>query len=230
MKKILRLQITELNKGDFFQFIKSVAHLSSTSPLFSIVRKNLELDLVALEQAFAKEKLTKETNEIQRLDTRRGNAFLFVFHQVKSFLYNENEPNCMKAAEKVRVVLKELGGRKIIYFDHNKQTAVIYNLVNVLHERLSAELAMLGLTNHIDYLNQCNDAFEVYYAVRNTLAAEHNGIVAFHRLYRGVAKHYSRFVLDVESIYRNTPSAAAELEQFIERLNVEVEKYKLLLD
>lgn len=229
MKKVLKLQLTNLNKGDFFQFIKSIVQLAGIHPLFAVIRQVLELDLTLLEKAFAKEKVTEETKEIERLDARRDKAFMFLLHQVRSFLHNENQPDRMKAAEKVLPIIEELGAGKIAYFDYNKETAVIYNLVNALNERVSAEIATLGLSNDLGYLKQCNNEFEAYYSVRNTLSSELNGIVPFHRLIKDVAKHYTNFVADVEGIYRNNPDVTPELEQFIERLNVEIEKFKLLL-
>jgi hypothetical protein len=229
MKKINKLDISRLNQADFFQFFKAVVKEVNAEPATAALLSVLLLDIEEMDKSFLKGQLTKETKEIERLDTLRDRAFMMFKTTVYSLLFNDNNPIKRDKAPAIYDIIEAHGGSSIARFEYNKESAHISKLVEVISTKEADAVNILGIQEDLDYLRRCNDDFIEYYAKRNTLAVDLVNIIPFSRLRKVVKEHYADFVSDLGSLQRNNPSVVPQVEKIVDRINVEISKYQLLV-
>lgn len=229
MKKVNKLNLLGLNQADFFQFIKAVVKEANAEPATAALLAVLLLDIDEMNKAFLKGQLTKETKEIEHLDLRRDRALAVLKNTVYTFLLKDSEPNKRDKAPAIYDIIESHGGGAIARFEYNKESAYIEKLVETIYTKEADAVNELGIQPELDYLRQCNNDFVEFYAKRNTLAVDLVNIPPFSRLRKTVREHYLDFVSDLESVQRNNPSAASQVEKIVDRINVEVSKYHLLV-
>lgn len=229
MKKVNRLDLSRLNQADFFQFIKAIVKEANAEPATAALLAVLLLDIDEMNKAFLKGQLTKETKEIQRLDMVRDRALVVLKNTVYTFLFKDSEPDKRDKAPGIYDLIESHGGLSIAHFEYNKESAYIEKLVEMIYTKEADAVNVLGIQPELDYLRQCNNDFVDFYAKRNTLAVDLVNIPPFSRLRKTVREHYVDFTRDLESVQRNNPSVAPQVEKIVDRINVEVSKYHLLV-
>ena len=229
MKTIKDISYRRLNNGDFFQFIENIVTTVSNEPLTKKLVATLNDDLPILQSSFKKEQLTEETKKIVALDELRDRAFLKISLFIDAHYLDDNNPLMQKAAQELQPFMKLYGGTKLVRFDYNKETASISNFVNDALSKYATPFETLGLTTSLSYLEVCNKNFKEFYATRNDAAADLANLIPFSRLRTQVNEHYKNFVTDLESLQRFIPEQAPKIEAVIDRVNIEIDKFKLLI-
>lgn len=229
MKAIKEINYRRLNNGDFYQFIDNIVSVVNADPATRSISNILKEDVLLLQISFKKEQLTQETKKIIELDNLRDRAFLKLKSLIEAYQYDDETPANRKASEDLQVLIKRFGAGKIIKFDYNKETATLSNFINDARGKFSKQLETLNLTASLNYLELSNTDFKNFYATRNDAAADLANVIPFSRLRTQVNEHYKNFVTDLESLQRFIPEQAPKIEAVIDRVNIEIDKFKLLI-
>ena len=118
---------------------------------------------------------------------------------------------------------------KLVSFDYNKETASITSLIADCRDHASTELATLNVKSILDFLETCNTKFKDFYATRGDAASVLANVPPFYKLRKEVGDHYKTMVNDLESLQRFIPASAAQIGDLITRVNVEIDKFRLLV-
>lgn len=229
MSQVKSINIIRLNNGDFYQFIENIVTIVSQEPVATSVIATLAADQSILLNSYKKEVLTIETQQIVAMDKKRDRAYLKFKTLVEGYAFDDETPENMEASGKVQTFIKQHGAGKLVSFDYNKETASISSLVGDINQHASAALTTLNLNSTLDYLEVSNDKFKAFYAARGDAASILVNVPPFYKLRKEVAVHYRTFVNDLESLQRFVPASATVIGNLITRVNVEIDKFRLLV-
>ena len=229
MSQVKSISISQLNNGDFYQFIENIVTIVSQEPLASGVIATLVADQPILLDSYKKEALTIETQKIVQLDKKRDRAYLKFKTLVEGYAFDDETPANIEASNKLQTFIKQHGGTKLTNFDYNKETASISSLVLDVTTHAGDALTTLSLGGTISFLKTCNDEFKDFYAARGDAASVLTNVPPFYKLRKEVAVHYRTFASDLESLQRFLPADATTIANLITRVNVEIDKFRLLV-
>lgn len=229
MNELKSINYSRLNNGDFYQFIENIVTIVSQQPLANGVIATLVADQPALLESYKKEVLTIETQQIVALDKKRDRAYVKFKTLVEGYAYDDETPANSTASQKLQTFIKQHGAGQLTSFDYNKETASISSLVGDISAHASAALTTLDLTSTMAFLKGCNEEFKSYYASRGDAASVLMGVAPFYKLRKEVGVHYKTFVSDLNSLQRFLPADAATIADLITRVNIEIDKFKLLV-
>lgn len=230
MNEVISFAVTKLNNGDFYQFIENSVNIVQTEPLAAGIIAKLAAERPILLDSFKKETLTEDTKQIVLLDERRDRAFTKLRWIVTGYTFDDENVGFSAAANKLMTFIDQHGGGQLIRFNYNKETASISSLVLDVRNHASDELALLQLAPTLDYLETNNNKFKEFYATRNDAAAELTDVPPFYKLRKEATANYKRMTNDLESLQRFVPPADSQkITEVITRLNVEIDKFKLLV-
>ena len=229
MNEIKSIYYARLNNGDFYQFIENIVTIVSNEPLAAGVIQVLATDQPILLNSYKKELLTEETKQIVLLDLRRDRAYTKFKTIVEGFAYDDETPANAAAAKKLLTFIKQHGAGKLVSFDYNKETASITSLIADCRDHAGTELVTLNVKSMLDFLETCNAKFKDFYATRGDAASVLANVTPFYKLRKEVGDHYKTMVNDLESLQRFIPASAAKIGDLITRVNVEIDKFRLLV-
>ena len=229
MSKIKSIAASQLNNGDFYQLMENTAAIASAEPALAGVAEALLTMAPIMTNSFRKELQTLETKQIVALDELRDRGFVKIKRIVEGYLYDDNVPANMEAAKLLQTFVKLYGGADLIKFDYNKQTAFVTNFVIDVQTHANSAADTLGLGRSFKYLADCNERFKEFYSQRGDAAAIMVNLPPFYKLRKEVLVLFQNFITDVDSLQRFNPAAAPQVEAIINRLNVEIDKFRLLV-
>lgn len=229
MNQVKTISVSKLNNGDFYQFIENIVTIVSQEPLASDVIATLATDQPILLNSYKKEVLTIETQKIVQLDKKRDRAYLKFKTLVEGYAFDDETPANIEASNKLQTFIKQHGGTKLTNFDYNKETASISSLVGDIDAHAATALAALNLGGSLNFLKARNNEFKDFYAARGDAASILANVPPFYKLRKEVAVHYRTFASDLESLQRFIPASAATIANLITRVNVEIDKFRLLV-
>ncbi len=229
MNKVNEINFYRLNNGDYYQFIENIVTLVAKEPITEVVIKNLKEDVPLLQNSFKKEQLTKETKKIVALDILRDRAYSKLIGFTEAYTFDDETSQNSKAANELLSIFKLYGNRELTKFDYNKESASLTNLIIDLRGKYAPQIAILNLEATVNFMETCNNNFKDFYATRNDDAALLANVIPFTRLRPIVNDHYKTFVNDIESLQRFVPASATEIANLITRINIEIDKFKLLV-
>jgi Family of unknown function (DUF6261) len=229
MSQIKTIALTSLNSGNFYQLVESIVAISQAEPLVSDVLRDLSTSVPNLQNSFKKEKLSDETAQLVALDQLRDRGYIKIKRFAEAYTFDDQSPDNIAAANKILDIIDQYGKADLINFDYNKESAYLTNFIKDLADNAQDAVDSLKLADDIAYLKICNDNFIAKYAGRGDAAQAIAGVMPFYKLRPEVAKHYNNFVGDLESLQRIDKTHAAKFEALIGRINIEIEKYKLLI-
>ena len=230
MSEVENFNLVRLNNGDFYQFFENIVTIVLKEPLAATIIQTMALDQPILLNAYKKEKLTEETKQIVLLDELRDRAILKLKAQLEAYTFDDENPGFSAAAFKLLTFISQHGSGKLIYFDYNKETASITSLVSDVRMHATTELNLLNLKNTLDYADLKNTTFKDYYATRGDAASVLVGTPPFYKLRKEVTTHYRTMTNDLESLQRFVaPADSTKVKDLITRVNVEIDKFKLLV-
>jgi len=228
MSQITRFNLNALSNGNYYQYIKSFVSICKAEPLMNTPLSRLVASLELLQSSFKKEQLTAETLQVTEADVLRDRAFSKINKFIEGYGFDDRVPENKAAAEIISNLLTHYG-RELIRFDYNKESAYLTNLIKDIHDNAQDAVNTLGLGEDIEYLKTCNDNFIALYAKRGEAAQTLANIPPFYKLRKDVNRQYNTLVVYIESVGSLDPTLAPKMEALIGRINVEIEKYKLLL-
>lgn len=227
-KKIRNISLNRLNNGDYYQLIENITTIASTEVSVAGIRQELHDDIITMQLSFKKEKLNAETQKIVDADVKRDRALMKLNYRLKSETLNDRKPDNIAAANTLLLVVKNYGAGEIVGYDFNKETAHLTNLVTDLATK-TAEITLLDVQADIDFIKTTNQDFQALYKDRGDVMGDMKNVVPFYKLRKIVDEHYRDFMQAVESIPKITPASAPQIAALIDRFNVEIEKFKLLI-
>lgn len=229
MIDVKSINYSRLNNGDFYQFIENIVTLVSKEAIAAAIIETLAASQVVLLNSYKKEQLTEETKQIVFLDLKRDRAYLKFKYTVESFAFDDETPGNIKAAATLQTFIKQHGSGKLIAYDYNKETASITSLVTDCKDHANDELVALNVTASLNFLETCNIEFKTFYSSRGDAASILANVKPFYKLRNVVGKEYKTFVNDLESLQRFIPASAEAIGSLITRVNVEIDKFRLLV-
>jgi hypothetical protein len=229
MEKIKSLDLHNLNGGDFLQFNTNVLEITIQQPFLGTVNAQFKDTVNILESAYLKENLTLETAKITSLDEERDAAYTYFKLRVEAEAFNRQSPANMEAAKQLKSIIKQHGSGTLIHYDYNKETATLTSFVDAVNNQQPAALQQLGLTDQLNAIYNTNKAFSLFYSSRNQLAADLGNVPPFYKMRHVVRKSYKDFIKALESMPLFDASLTAQVETLIKRINIEVDKFDLLV-
>lgn len=229
MNEVKSIAITQLNSGDYYQFIENIVTIVVQEPLADGVIATLQADQPILLNSYKKEVLSIETQQIVDMDKKRDRAYMKFKSLVDGYAYDDETPANIDASKKLYTFIKQHGAGQLTGFDYNKETASISSLVGDINAHAAADLATLNLGTSLNYLKARNEEFKDFYASRGDAASILAHVPPFYKLRKEVNVHYRTFVNDLESLQRFIPASAATIADLITRVNVEIDKFRLLV-
>ena len=229
MNQVKTIGITQLNNGDFYQFNENIVAIVSNEPLAAGVIQPLAIKIPIMLNSYKKELLTTETQQIVALDIKRDRAYLKFKYITAGYAFDDEKLANSDASKKIQTFIDQHGGGKLINFDYNKETANITSLVTDIQTHAVAELTTLGLNGALTFLETTNNEFKTFYASRGDAASVLANVPPFYKLRKEVSEVYRTFTNDLESLQRFLPANAATIADLITRVNVEIDKFRLLV-
>lgn len=229
MNELKSINISRLNSGDYYQFIENIVTIVVQQPLAAGVIATLQADQPILLNSYKKEILSIETQQIVDMDKKRDRAYMKFKSLVDGYAYDDETPANIEASKKLYTFIKQHGAGQLTGFDYNKETASISSLVGDINAHAATALATLNLGSALTYLKARNDEFKTFYASRGDAASILANVPPFYKLRKEVNVHYKTFANDLESLQRFIPASAATIADLITRVNVEIDKFRLLV-
>lgn len=223
------INLKQLNHGDFLQFNVNILAIAVQHPILEAVSAQFKDDVTLLESAYLKESLTLETKKIVALDEERDEMYTHFKLRVEAEAFNRKSLENRQAAERIKSIIKQHGGATVTRYDYNKATATFASFVDAVNTQQAVALQQLGLADELHAIEEANKAFSAFYSLRNQRTAELNTVPAFYKLRPMVRESYKKMIKAVESLPLFDASHAAEVEQVIQRINIEIAKFRLLL-
>jgi hypothetical protein len=206
------INLTQLNHGDFLQFNINILAIAVQHPILEAVSSQFRDDVTLLESAYLKESLTLETKKVIALDKERDAAYLYFKLRVEAEAFNWKFPEKVAAATRITSLINQHGGWSATRYDYNKATATFRSFVEAVNTQQAAALQELGLAEELHAIDEANNAFSVFYSLRNQLTAELNTVPAFYKLRPVVRESYKKVIKALESMPLFDASHAAEVE------------------
>jgi Family of unknown function (DUF6261) len=229
MKTVNPIYYYKLDNGDFYQFIENMVTIVAKEPLAATVVAPLIAIQPVLLSSFKKELLTQETKQIVALDKFRDRAYTRLRYLLIAYTFDDQNSGFVTAANKIETFVAQHGNAKLISFDYNKETASISSLIVELRAHASKELDLLQLRPVLDFLELSNNTFKEFYGTRGDAASVLANVPPFYKLRKQAGDDYKTMITDLESLQRFVPASATQIADLITRINVEIDKFKLLV-
>jgi hypothetical protein len=229
MNTVKSIYFSRLDNGNFYQFIENMVTIVSKEAIAASVIAPLAQNQAILLSSFKKEQLTQETKQIVLLDKLRDRAYSRLRYLLTAYTFDDQNPGFITAANKLETFVAQHGDGKLINYDYNKETASISSLVNELRTNAPKELDLLQLRPVVDFLELSNTNFKEFYATRGDAASALANVPPFYKLRKQAGEDYKTMVNDLESLQRFAPASATQIADLITRVNVEIDKFKLLV-
>jgi len=176
-----------------------------------------------LDEAYKKIVKSNFTEEIKAADKARDTLFSSIAAIVKTAIKHYNQ-EVVKAAKRLKKLLDTYG--KVNQKSYSEQTADIINIMQEFRGAYADDVALLRITEMVDELERANNAFEALVVQRDVEAAAKNpdkmkdARAAADKAYHDIVERINAAV-----VMEGPENYAA----FITRLNLLVDKYKLLI-
>ncbi|MDR1847621.1 MAG: DUF6261 family protein [Bacteroidales bacterium] len=226
--KVLKVSLEHLQNEQLFEFLKQFSNLvrSVRADALHLQRYwedfTTKLDLMnALLEQMRKSLLTKT---LQELDTVRDERFRYLRTAIESWTHHYDATK--KAAGEKLFAFYEVYGN-VVNDEYNKESGEIYNFIQDLWNKCSAELTLLNLNQDLTELDNANKAFENTYAQRND---EKSAEKIDAKMYDVRKDMYRLYRLCIEMIEAGSVfTEEAIFTEFIKDWNENVQKYKNML-
>jgi hypothetical protein len=229
MNVIKTINYHRLDNGNFNQFIENMVTIVSKEAVAATVIATLAQDQPVLLASYKKEQLTEETKQVVALDKQRDRAYSKLRYLLMGYTFDDENTGYMSAANKLETFLGQHGDGQLINFDYNKESTSITSLVKEIRTHASAELDLLQLRPVLDFLELKNNTFKEFYGTRGDAASILANVTPFYKLRKEVGDNYKIMVKDLESLQRFVPASATQVADLITRVNVEIDKFKLMV-
>ncbi len=226
MKEIANIDLSRMNNGAHFQFVKTVGTRVEQEDVIvnnNLAKKAVEAFLAAIKEedrCLALSQKSLLTDDIATADRERDTLFSGYRAAVKGFL-NMPVPDMAKAAKELLQDLKDYRIDPDMQLE--RETGLITNLVQDCEKKYAAQVTKLGLTPYITALKAANAKVESLLVERTehkaeqVLGALRKARTATDETYRMVVKTVNALAL---------LSATPDYDAFIDFMNELITRYK----
>ena len=163
------------------------------------------------------------TEEIKIADKRRDLAYQSISSFVKTSAKNHN-PDVMKAGKRTYITIKDYGNVTRIPYD--AQTNAIHNILQEFRGKHAEDIVTMRIPEMVDELDNANTEFDALIKMRNEENAQKNhGDMKVARA--ETDKAYNKIVEKINALV--VVEGPENYEAFITRINVLIDRYKLLI-
>ena len=223
--KIIRIILRNLRNEEHFRFMTIVkAFLELKTPEEMGLTRELVNDFESKhnDEDIALEQLVKSgyTNKIKNADAERDDIFKYLKNTVKTFLKHFDAAK-REAAESLTILFNKYGD--VASKDYDNETAAVYNIIQDLYDKYSAEVALLGIGDSVEKLEELNDICGSLIDNRDLEKSEKPAIKV-PEARKAIDNCYMEIVARIEAFMLLNP--ACSLEPEINKLNATITRYK----
>ena len=224
LSKIIRITLDKLRNEEHFRFmtiiraflgLKTPEEMGLTPELVTKFESYYNAEDISLEQ------LVKSgyTDKIKNADSERDDIFKYLKNTVKTFLKHFDAAK-REAAETLIILFDKYGD--VAAKDYDNETAAVYNITQDLYDKYSAEVALLGIADSVEKLEELNDICGSLIDNRDLEKSEKPAIKV-PEARKAIDECYMEIVARIEAFMLLNPAHGLESE--INKLNATVTRY-----
>ena len=140
------------------------------------------------------------TNEIETLDKKRSNLFIFFLKTIQSGLYNPEEA-VVNAAKRMEYLIKPY--KDAYRLSYAQKSAMIADFVDLVQDdEIQTDLEALGLANTVSKLEEANEEFDTVYETRSTERLNRSISETMKTVRPKVDKAFTELAKDINAFFR----------------------------
>lgn len=192
----------------------------------SASRSKFQLTFYSENECYVGNTKFASTNEIETLDKKRSNLFIFFLKTIQSGLYNPEEA-VVNAAKRMEYLIKPY--KDAYRLSYVQKSAMIADFVDLVQEEeIQADLEALGLANTVSKLEEANEEFDTVYETRSTERLNRSISETMKTVRPKVDKAFTELAKDINAFFRVNELTTKDAETRTDFLAV-IEKVNSLL-
>ena len=192
----------------------------------SASRSKFQLTFYSENECYVGNTKFASTNEIETLDKKRSNLFIFFLKTIQSGLYNPEEA-VVNAAKRMEYLIKQY--KDAYRLSYAQKSAMIADFVDLVQEEeIQADLEALGLANTVSKLEEANEEFDTVYETRSTERLNRSISETMKTVRPKVDKAFTELAKDINAFFRVNELTTKDAETRTDFLVV-IEKVNSLL-
>ena len=166
----------------------------------SASRSKFQLTFYSENECYVGNTKFASTNEIETLDKKRSNLFIFFLKTIQSGLYNPEEA-VVNAAKRMEYLIKPY--KDAYRLSYAQKSAMIADFVDLVQEdEIQADLEALGLANTVSKLEEANEEFDTVYETRSTERLNRSISETMKTVRPKVDKAFTELAKDINAFFR----------------------------
>ena len=192
----------------------------------SASRSKFQLTFYSENECYVGNTKFASTNEIETLDKKRSNLFIFFLKTIQSGLYNPEEA-VVNAAKRMEYLIKPY--KDAYRLSYVQKSAMIADFVDLVQEdEIQTDLEALGLANTVSKLEEANEEFDTVYETRSTERLNRSISETMKTVRPKVDKAFTELAKDINAFFRVNELTTKDAETRTDFLAV-IEKVNSLL-
>lgn len=166
----------------------------------SASRSKFQLTFYSENECYVGNTKFASTNEIETLDKKRSNLFIFFLKTIQSGLYNPEEA-VVNAAKRMEYLIKPY--KDAYRLSYAQKSAMIADFVDLVQDdEIQADLEALGLANTVSKLEEANEEFDTVYETRSTERLNRSISETMKTVRPKVDKAFTELAKDINAFFR----------------------------
>ncbi len=192
----------------------------------SASRSKFQLTFYSENECYVGNTKFASTNEIETLDKKRSNLFIFFLKTIQSGLYNPEEA-VVNAAKRMEYLIKPY--KDAYRLSYAQKSAMIADFVDLVQDdEIQTDLEALGLANTVSKLEEANEEFDTVYETRSTERLNRSISETMKTVHPKVDKAFTELAKDINAFFRVNELTTKDAETRTDFLAV-IEKVNSLL-
>ena len=192
----------------------------------SASRSKFQLTFYSENECYVGNTKFASTNEIETLDKKRSNLFIFFLKTIQSGLYNPEEA-VVNAAKRMEYLIKPY--KDAYRLSYAQKSAMIADFVDLVQDdEIQTDLEALGLANTVSKLEEANEEFDTVYETRSTERLNRSISETMKTVRPKVDKAFTELAKDINAFFRVNELTTKDAETRTDFLVV-IEKVNSLL-
>ena len=192
----------------------------------SASRSKFQLTFYSENECYVGNTKFASTNEIETLDKKRSNLFIFFLKTIQSGLYNPEEA-VVNAAKRMEYLIKPY--KDAYRLSYAQKSAMIADFVDLVQDdEIRTDLEALGLANTVSKLEEANEEFDTVYETRSTERLNRSISETMKTVRPKVDKAFTELAKDINAFFRVNELTTKDAETRTDFLAV-IEKVNSLL-
>lgn len=192
----------------------------------SASRSKFQLTFYSENECYVGNTKFASTNEIETLDKKRSNLFIFFLKTIQSGLYNPEEA-VVNAAKRMEYLIKPY--KDAYRLSYAQKSAMIADFVDLVQDdEIQTDLEALGLANTVSKLEEANEEFDTVYETRSTERLNRSISETMKTVRPKVDKAFTELAKDINAFFRVNELTTKDTETRTDFLAV-IEKVNSLL-